>query len=446
MLAVFADQTQHIHRIWDIISWNNLSCNQQDHISTAEEISNNCLGDTAAILIPYGVCCLSPIIFRWHTRHGLINEIFNNTLKSLSARDFNEDVILSDLNNFSCTQLAVALEQNTSITSLNLKNLNYRLMKAAINMLKINPNLKELTLHSNYLTNKLIIEIANSLNTIGLTELALHQPYHVVGHNRFNDLEALAIALGANNSLKKLSITGDFFRESITKDYINSVFRFQMSMKGFEEALQKNTTLETLEIYQNFTDYPETPCDCFGSCFCDIVDAIPESVSVNATENLFKCLNSISETHSIKSLTLQGFKSNFEFSKQICKIFSKNSSITYLNLDKCEIDSSFTQEIAVALKTNKTLKRLSLAYNSINDASPLVDLLNVNTTLLQIDINDNAKLISTRDVSARELLDKGRKDIVKSGNRYTEKIYASISEDTLKTILELLEQNRLINQ
>lgn len=82
---------------------------------------------------------------------------------------------------------------------------------------------------------------------------------------------------------------------------------------------------------------------------------------------------------------------NKEAFKLLCDGISINSGLELLDLRNNQISDECTLELAGALKHNKTLKDVDLRWNSIGvkGARAFYDLLNVNTTLTQVQLGGN---------------------------------------------------------
>lgn len=238
-----------------------------------------------------------------------------------------------------------ALEDNNTITNLQFRaDLSNEVLDALITTLQKNQHLRDVYLassrHPNLVT-KLAHLLENNLTSILKLSLDLDDR----SLNAQSDAKIFARALEKNYTLNSLELYGG-------QELLEAC-----------EGLQKNKTIKKSTLsYKTFNE----PTQAFG----------------NVLKQVLK------QNHTLKSLKVQ---SNCNDIPILAEALQDNRGLTHLNLRGEKVNGDTLRTLSASLQQNKTLTSLNLAYNGIKDTDipALIELCTHNPQLMVLDLSDN---------------------------------------------------------
>ena len=269
-----------------------------------------------------------------------LNDIIQNKIDEL-------DLFFRNIDDKQATLLANTLQNNHSLTSLNLEvnQVGDAGASALANAIQNNHSLKKLNLYSNQVGAAGASALANAIqNNHSLTDLHL-------GKNQVGaaGASALANALQNNHSLTRLELG------------INQVGAAGAS--ALATALQNNHFLTYLGLASNQ------------------VGAVGASALATALQN----------NHSLTFLNLPSNQVGAAGASALANALQNNHSLTYLGLASNQVGDAGASTLANALQNNHSLSYLSLGENQVSaaGASALANALQNNHSLKKLDLGAN---------------------------------------------------------
>ena len=193
--------------------------------------------------------------------------------------------------------------------------------------------------------------------------------YLKINENILSDLTAEHIAAGLvhNHSLKELDISWN----NITSVGATNIFR----------ALVSNTTLESLDMSRNnLQSTPNSP-------------SLPTSSSITSSlsppsQLLAQPTPALSTTH-CQPLSPSPTPHDGGVGAAMADMLSHNSTITELNVSRCDLTPQFCVSMFKALKDNSSLKKLDIGGTTFDQAASeaLADMLSHNSTLTELNVS-----------------------------------------------------------
>jgi Ran GTPase-activating protein (RanGAP) involved in mRNA processing and transport len=263
--------------------------------------------------------------------------------------------------------LAIALEDNTTLTGLNVRSNNIcdEGAKALADALKHNTTLASLNVEDNNIGAKGAAELADALRyNRALTYLNLE------GNDIGDDgAAALADALKVNTTLAWLNVKGN----NIGVD----------GAKALADALKHNTTLTSLRVIGN--NIGDDGAKALADALMDNLTLTYLNVGRNniGDEGAKALADALKENRRLASLNVKGNHIGVEGTKVLATALLYNRRLTSLNVEGNDIGDDGAAALADALRFNRTLAHLNVEGNNIDDegVKALTAALSFNTTL-----------------------------------------------------------------
>lgn len=292
-----------------------------------------------------------------------------------------------------------ALEYNKTIKKLEFyADLSNEALDALITTLQKNQHLRELSL-SNKGNSNLVTKLAHLLenNQTQILKLIFH--LNADGANAQTDAKIFSNALEKNYTLRSLEIYGD--------DTLLEAF----------EGLQKNKTIKKLTLSYHTPFQPNT------------------QVFANLLKKILK------ENHTLKSLKL--YSNHRNNTPILVEALQHSQGLTHLNLRDQDVNGDTLRALSTSLQKNKTLISLNLSYNSIKgtDIPTLIELCANNPQLIDLDLSDN--LITCEDTQLSTFLRTNQSlRTLKLGKIAHATVYHITTDEAFEEFAAALEHNK----
>jgi len=375
---------------------------------------------------------------------------YDTTIQHLNLSGFkfsNKDII----------ELAQALLTNKTLQSLDLTNNGIRDTGAAAlgKSLEENTTLQSLILTDNHISEEGAIALARSLevnNTLENLEfpcqlMAGAYPYpnnHKISP-RFATKYYIEKKLSYNAKAKK-ELPAHLERkrqsEQMGSSYspsTNSTQSLVPPMPLPRSALytylkETNTRLWKRDYRDEYTKHMNMiPCETTLAALCQTI----ENNTCGASFNIFSH-DLWREDFSSSKFLVMNLSQPILF---ITRALEKNFSIQLLSLPQCNLQKGVV-EIAKVLAKNKTIRFLDLSKNRIEDASSILDMIEVNQTLEYLDLSENDITEVYRTTEVNPIIDRLAKIISKNGKlQHLLLREIRITHEDLQVLAKALETN-----
>ena len=327
------------------------------------------------------------------------------TNKSLIEINLSRNII----SNIGLSKIAVGLQDNQTLQKLDISHNNlFRKGPLAIGeCLKVNNTLKELNISSNKISNNEMISICEALQ-MNITTLRILN----VSHNNLSDIgTVIGDCLIKNNSLQELNLSYNM----ISDDEVVSI----------GEALQANTTLQTLDISNN-KKVTSDGIHAFGDCLRKGINLQLLRISLND-------LNYITFDSMLNSTDMCNKKLGDIGAIFISTFLCGNGSMHKLNISHNKISDKGVEAISECLKNNNTLQELNISHNNIT----VNGIISIGQALLK-----NATL-RVLNVSHNYICDDGAMAISEhlNGNKTLQELNMSVNEITSEGMMRILKNS-----
>ena len=225
-----------------------------------------------------------------------------------------------------------------------------------------------------------------------IQNLSLHLSSFAIGIEEWDALKEL---LTANSSLRYLKISDCFFAVELRVEHIATGLVHNHSLKELDiscnditsvgamsiaNALESNTTLESLNISKNkLESTPNSP-------------SLPKSSSNTSSlspplQLLAQPTPALSTTHS-QPLSPSPTSHDGGVGAAMADMLSHNSTLTELNVSKCDLTPQSCVSMFKALKHNSSLKKLNISLNIFDQAASeaMVGMLSCNRALIELNV------------------------------------------------------------
>ena len=329
-----------------------------------------------------------------------LEKTFNTIITGLKQNIPLKILILRKIGNEKAKALAGVLEENTTLTTLDLNDNNiYDKGSIAVLAEAIGKNKTLTTLYfgHNIFGNKGVIALAQALKTNKtLTTLNIsYNKFDVEGAN------ALAEALKTNRTMMTLEIEhnniGDEGTEALVEALKTNNILMTLNLsdntigdKGANalvEVLKTNNILKTLNLGNNTIGDEATKA---------LVDTkLTKLYLYNnniSSEGAIALAEVLGKNKLLRTLDIGGnYNMGLEGIKAFAKALITNTTLTELNLSDNKISDEGGKALAEALKINTTLTTLIILKNFISNegAKAIAEVLKTNTTLTKIDLGEN---------------------------------------------------------
>lgn len=305
-------------------------------------------------------------------------------LKKLLNRETKLDLRESNLEDSEIILLAKALEQNNTVSSLDLSSnkigphhkIGLAAVTALAKTLETNKTLTRLNFRSNNIGPAAAKVLAKALGTNqSLTDLDLSS----------NDIEsegaqAIAEALKTNKKIIKLDLA------------LNKIDT--VGIQAIAEALKINRTLQHLDLGWHEIKLPgiQALAHVLGTNQSSLTSLSLSASYIGGKEGVKTLATALETNTSLTKLDLRSTKVESSGAQALAKALRVNQTLRSLRLEASDIDSVGAIALANSLKINQTLNSLNLERNNIgsNAANAFADTLTINQTLTDLNLDSTS--------------------------------------------------------
>ncbi|KAN0045020.1 hypothetical protein ACTA71_006547 [Dictyostelium dimigraforme] len=287
---------------------------------------------------------------------------------------------------------------NLYTLNLSMSNLKERHIESIKGPLSTNRNITKLHLDSCPIGDQGIVFLADILESNrSIRQLDLQSCGSI------NGLEYLGRAISNNTTLEKLTWSYNQSHYTSVMCLSNGLRNEHSQMKSLilkgcdiegwgalslADTLAINKSLKELDLGSN--QFGDTGAISLASKLNShpSLSILDLSSNLISTEGLDKILQSIQSNKTLTNLNLS--RNPLDLSIPLSNLTSSlefNSTLISLNLSECDLNNSHFEQISIALKSNKKLKKLNLSKNNLSNIKPFITIIQSNKTLKSIYIS-----------------------------------------------------------